>query len=144
MNKPPTTLELRSAPLLHTPRTVEQIMRHVVYALLPLCAFAVYAFGLSAAALIGVVTVSCVGTEQLFNRLAGRVSTLADNSAVITGLLLALTLPPGFPLPALSPLALARRCSVDWGETSSTRRWSGARLCRRHFRWPLPPGMPRS
>jgi electron transport complex protein RnfD len=98
MNKPPTTLELRSAPLLHTPRTVEQIMRHVVYALLPLCAFAVYAFGLSAAALIGVVTVSCVGTEQLFNRLAGRVSTLADNSAVITGLLLALTLPPGFPL----------------------------------------------
>jgi len=98
MSKLPTTLELRSAPLLHTPRTVEQIMRHVVYALLPLCAFAVYAFGLSAAVLILVVTASCLGTEQLFNRLAGRATTLGDYSAVITGLLLALTLPPGFPL----------------------------------------------
>lgn len=98
MPKPPTTLELRSAPLLHAPRTVEQIMRHVVYALLPLCVFAVHAFGLSAAALILVVTASCLGTEQLCNRLTGRANTLGDNSAVITGLLLALTLPPGFPL----------------------------------------------
>ena len=98
MSKPPTTLELRSAPLLHAPRSVEQIMRHVVYALLPLCAFAVYVFGLSAATLIVVVTISCLGTEQLCNHLASRASTLADGSAVITGLLLALTLPPGFPL----------------------------------------------
>lgn len=98
MPRSPTTLELRSAPLLHAPRTVGQIMRHVVYALLPLCAFAVYLFGLSAAALILVVTASCAGTEQLFNRLTGRDNTLGDNSAVITGLLLALTLPPGFPL----------------------------------------------
>ncbi len=98
MNKQPTTLELRSAPLLHAPRTVEQIMRQVIYALLPLCAFAVYAFGLSAAALILVVTASCLATEQLCNRLAGRAGTLADGSAMITGILLALTLPPGFPL----------------------------------------------
>jgi len=98
MNRQPTTLELRSAPLLHAPRTVEQMMRHVIYALLPLCAYAVFAFGLSAAALIAVVTASCLGTEQLCNRLAGRAGTLADGSAAITGILLALTLPPGFPL----------------------------------------------
>ena len=91
-------LELRTAPHLHAPRSVEQIMRNVVYALLPLCAFGVYAFGLSAAALIAVVTASCLATEQLFNRLAGREGTLGDGSAIITGILLALTLPPGFPL----------------------------------------------
>jgi electron transport complex protein RnfD len=98
MPQPEPRLELRAGPHLHAPRSVEQIMRNVVYALLPLCAFGVYAFGLSAAALILVVTVSCLGTEQLFNRLAGRDSTLGDWSATITGLLLALTLPPGFPL----------------------------------------------
>ena len=91
-------LELRTAPHLHAPRSVGQIMRNVVYALLPLCAYGVYAFGLSAAALIAVVTASCLATEQLFNRLAGREGTLDDGSAIITGILLALTLPPGFPL----------------------------------------------
>lgn len=73
-------------------------MRHVVLALLPVCVFAVYQWGLSAVALLVVVTGSCLATESLFNRLAGRTGTLNDWSAVITGLLLALTLPPGFPL----------------------------------------------
>jgi len=92
------SLELRAAPHLHAPRSVEQIMRQVIVALFPLVAFAIYLFGLSAAALIAVVTASCVGTEYVCNRLAGRAGTLADGSAIITGLLLALTLPPGFPL----------------------------------------------
>lgn len=91
-------LELRSAPHLHASQGVEQIMRNVLLALLPLCAFGVFLFGLGAAALILVVTLSCLGTEQLFNRLAGRPSTLGDYSAAITGMLLALTLPPAFPL----------------------------------------------
>jgi electron transport complex protein RnfD len=98
MEQPRTSLELRAAPHLHAPRSVEQIMRQVIYALLPLCALAIYLFGLSAVALIAVVTVSCLATEQVSNRLAGRPGTLADGSATITGVLLALTLPPGFPL----------------------------------------------
>lgn len=98
MAEPTPQLELRSGPHLHAPRSVEQIMRNVVYALLPVCAFGIYAFGLSAALLIAVVTLSCLGTEQLCNRLAGRAGTLGDCSATITGILLALTLPPGFPL----------------------------------------------
>jgi electron transport complex protein RnfD len=73
-------------------------MRNVVYALLPICIYAVYQFGISALALIIVVLLSCLGTERLFNRLSSSPSTLSDYSAVITGLLLALTLPPGFPL----------------------------------------------
>jgi electron transport complex protein RnfD len=77
---------------------VDEIMRNVVYALLPVCAFAVYQFGISALTLILVTVVVCVGTEHLFCRLSKKPSTVGDFSAVITGILLALTLPPGFPL----------------------------------------------
>ena len=91
-------IELRTSPHIHKPHSVEVIMRNVVYALLPIVAFAVYAFGISALALILVVTLSCLLTEQLFNHLSNRHNTLADWSATITGILLALTLPPGLPL----------------------------------------------
>ncbi len=74
------------------------IMRHVVYALLPICAFSVWLFGISALASIVTAVASCVLTEHLICRIAGRPTTVGDFSVVITGLLLALTLPPGFPL----------------------------------------------
>ncbi|MBI5329782.1 MAG: RnfABCDGE type electron transport complex subunit D [Betaproteobacteria bacterium] len=88
-------IELRAAPHLVKGASVERIMFHVVLALLPLCAFSVWQYGLSALALIVTVTAACLGTERLFGR-AG--NTLSDWSATITGLLLALTLPPSFPL----------------------------------------------
>ncbi len=75
-----------------------QIMRNVVYALLPVCAFSIWQFGLSALLLIVTVVISCLLTERYFNWLSGRTSTLGDWSATITGILMALTLPPGFPL----------------------------------------------
>lgn len=91
-------IELRTSPHLKQPLTVEQIMRNVVYALLPVCAWSVYAFGLSALALLLVTTLTAVLTEHLFCRLSGQPSSVSDWSVVITGILLALTLPPGFPL----------------------------------------------
>lgn len=78
--------------------TVDQIMRNVVLALLPVCAFAVFQFGLSALLLLATTTLVAMWTEYLFARLSGRGNTLRDWSVVITGLLLGLTLPPGFPL----------------------------------------------
>ena len=91
-------VEIRTSPHIRKAPSVEDIMRNVVYALLPICAFSVYAFGISALALILVTTLSCALTESLFCWLAGRPNTLSDYSVIITGLLLALTLPPGFPL----------------------------------------------
>ncbi|MCC6368011.1 MAG: RnfABCDGE type electron transport complex subunit D [Bryobacterales bacterium] len=91
-------IQLRTSPHFHTPRSVSMIMRHVVYALLPICAFSVWLFGISALASIVTAVASCVLTEHLICRIAGRPTTVGDFSVVITGLLLALTLPPGFPL----------------------------------------------
>jgi len=92
------TIEIRSAPHIKGPKSVEQIMRHVVWSLLPICAFYIYQYGLSALASLFVVTASCLATERLFVRTGTQAGDISDYSAVITGLLLALSLPPGFPL----------------------------------------------
>ncbi|AKH19475.1 RnfABCDGE type electron transport complex subunit D [Sedimenticola thiotaurini] len=91
-------VEIRTSPHLKKAISVEQIMRNVVYALLPVCGWSVYQFGLSALVLILVTILSCVLTESLFCRLSGRPNSVGDFSVIITGMLLALTLPPGFPL----------------------------------------------
>ncbi|MBI2426084.1 MAG: RnfABCDGE type electron transport complex subunit D [Candidatus Hydrogenedentes bacterium] len=91
-------LELQVSPHLHTKVNVSSIMLHVVYSIVPVCLFGVYQFGWSALALIVTTTLSCLLTERVVCWAAGKPSTLGDCSALITGLLLALTLPPGLPL----------------------------------------------
>jgi electron transport complex protein RnfD len=91
-------VEIRTSPHLKRPQTVDDIMRNVVWALLPIAAFAVWQFGISALALLVTTTATAMATEYLFSRLSGQGNTLRDWSVVITGILLALTLPPGFPL----------------------------------------------
>jgi Na+-translocating ferredoxin:NAD+ oxidoreductase subunit D len=101
---PKTGLALATSPHIHSAVTVDVIMRNVVYAMLPLGTFAVFQFGLSAFLLILTCTATCVLAEDVFWRLLhppetrGERSPIRDWSAVITGMLLALTLPPGFPL----------------------------------------------
>jgi electron transport complex protein RnfD len=109
MTMPDTRLqiELRTSPHLKQTVSVDQIMRNVVYALLPACLFAVYAFGISVLALLLVTTLTCVLCESLFCRLSGKPDTVNDWSITITGLLLGLTLPPGFPLWMAAVAALA-------------------------------------
>ncbi|MDJ0872901.1 MAG: RnfABCDGE type electron transport complex subunit D [Gammaproteobacteria bacterium] len=91
-------VEIRTSPHVRQTPSVDQIMRNVVYALVPVCVFSVWAFGISVLALLLVTTLACVLTEQLFCLAAGKPTTVRDWSVVITGILLALTLPPGFPL----------------------------------------------
>jgi electron transport complex protein RnfD len=91
-------VEIRTSPHMKKVISVDQIMRNVVFALLPICGWSVFQFGISALALIIVTTASCLATEAFFNWMSGRHNTLNDYSVLITGLLLALTLPPGFPL----------------------------------------------
>jgi len=78
--------------------TTVGIMQQVVWALLPVVFFSVYAFGWSALLVLLATTATAVMTEQLICRWSGKASTTHDWSAVITGLLLGLTLPPAFPL----------------------------------------------
>lgn len=92
------TLHISTSPHLVKHRSVEVIMRNVVYALLPASFFSVYAFGLNAALVLITAVLSCVLTEHVLCRISKKETTVNDWSAVITGLLLGLTLPPIFPL----------------------------------------------
>jgi electron transport complex protein RnfD len=98
MSEPQTNVLLHTSPHLRVAPPVNVIMRNVVYALLPICAFSFYQFGISVLALFIVCTGTCLLTEHVVCRLSGNTSSINDWSATITGLLLALTLPPGFPL----------------------------------------------
>ncbi len=93
----PRTLHISTSPHIAKDISTDTIMFHVVLALLPVCAFAIYAFGLSALMVILASIVGCVLTEHMLCRLSRQESTVNDWSAVITGILLGLTLPPGFP-----------------------------------------------
>lgn len=98
MTAPGKTLQIRHAPHLAGDASVDGIMRNVVLALLPATLFAIYEFGLAALVIIVSATASCVVAEQLLCRFAKRESTLSDWSAVVTGLLYGLTLPPSLPV----------------------------------------------
>jgi len=91
-------IEIRTSPHLHSGRSVDSIMRNVVYTLLPICCYSVWLFGVSALLLIATTTSACMLVEHLSCRMSGKESSLNDFSVIITGILLGLTLPPGLPL----------------------------------------------
>jgi electron transport complex protein RnfD len=74
-------------------------MRHVTIALLPAAACALYFFGIGALIVIATSIAACAATEYIINRwMLRRPSTLADGSAILTGLLLAFNLPSNLPV----------------------------------------------
>jgi Na+-translocating ferredoxin:NAD+ oxidoreductase subunit D len=91
-------LLLSPSPHVSTGETVNTIMYSVVFALLPATAAAVYFFGLYALALVVTCVATAVGAEYLWQRVRAKGNSAFDGSAVITGMLLALTLPPGLPI----------------------------------------------
>jgi electron transport complex protein RnfD len=91
-------LLLFHAPLLRQGMTTPKAMRDVLLALAPATGAALWYFGLSAALLIASSIAGAVLAEWLFAERAARGESLRDASGILTGLLLALTLPPGLPM----------------------------------------------
>ena len=87
-------LQIAASPHLKGSDSTERIMWTVVITLLPVLAGAVWFFGLGALLVVAAATIGAVLTERVF----GTGGSLRDGSAAITGLLLGLTLPPGFPM----------------------------------------------
>ncbi len=88
---------LSSSPHLLTEESVPKIMRSVVIALSPATVMGVYLFGIHALLVVLICTGSAVAIEAICQRALGRKITLSDWSATVTGLLMALNLPPGSP-----------------------------------------------
>ncbi|MBF0183242.1 MAG: RnfABCDGE type electron transport complex subunit D [Magnetococcales bacterium] len=92
-----TNLLTTTSPHVHDGDSVANVMEAVIWALMPATAMAVMIFGWTALLVILITTLSCLVTEHLFLKLRKRPSAVADRSAALTGLLLALTLPPHSP-----------------------------------------------
>ena len=86
--------------------TTHSIMLDVIIALLPATLFGFYNFGLPAVITTVISIATCVIAEYLWQRFMGKKITVRDMSAALTGLLLALNLPPEVPfwLPILGGL----------------------------------------
>ncbi|MPM78473.1 Electron transport complex subunit RsxD [bioreactor metagenome] len=89
---------LTAAPHVRGPVRTGDLMNDVTIALLPATLFAVYNFGLYAAALLLTAVFFALATEYFFCWLAGRPIVLRDGSALVTGLLIGLNMPPAAPL----------------------------------------------
>jgi electron transport complex protein RnfD len=90
-------LLVQTAPFLHTALSTPRLMLEVTLATVPIVAAAVWFFGITALLVVAAATLGALLTEWAFGS-GPRGRSLRDNSALLTGVLLALTLPPGIPL----------------------------------------------
>lgn len=91
-------LKVSSNPHIRSKDTTSRIMLYVIISLLPAAGFGVYNFGRHALAVIIVTIAATVLTEYIYEKSMKKKITISDLSAVVTGLLLAMNLPPMAPL----------------------------------------------
>lgn len=92
-------LTVSQSPHIHTSRSVSRCMWHVIIALLPALGCALYFFGIGALIVVVSSILGCMAFEYSINRwMLDRKSTLANGSAILTGMLLAFNLPSNAPV----------------------------------------------
>lgn len=91
-------LNVSSNPHVRDKVDTQRIMLLVIISLLPATVFGIFNFGIHSLILVAVSIISCVLSEYVFEKIVYKKSTVTDLSAVVTGLLLALNLPPTLPV----------------------------------------------
>lgn len=86
-----------TAPHIRVKKTTQVVMLDVIIAMLPAVAASIYFFGIRALWLTLVCVAACVISEAITQKLLGKKIRIADLSAVVTGILLALNLPVEYP-----------------------------------------------
>lgn len=93
----PVRMSVAPSPHISASENVTHIMLWVVAALAPTTVWAIWNMGMVAVVLLVACIGSSLATEWLWNRLTRSSQTLWDGTALVTGLLLALALPPRTP-----------------------------------------------
>ena len=91
-------LHVSSSPHVRDTVTTKNIMYDVLIAMIPAAAFGVYQFGFNALLVIILTMAACVHSEYIFEKAMKRPITIADGSALVTGMILALNMPPEIPV----------------------------------------------
>ncbi len=92
------TSTVSTSPYLHDTATTPKIMYEVLLTLVPIVLASYYYFGLSVLLILVAASAGALLTEYVSAPEATKMKGIKDGSALITGVLIALTLPPGFPL----------------------------------------------
>ncbi len=87
-----------SSPHVRSKVTTQSIMLDVAIAMLPAAAYGVYQFKLRALIIIIATVAACVLSEYVYEKLMKKPITIADGSALVTGMILALNMPPSIPV----------------------------------------------
>ena len=90
-------LTVTASPHIRGRESTGRIMRDVLIALVPALAAGTWAYGPRALLLTAVTVLACLASEGLFRVMTRQHNTLADGSAAVTGVLLAMTLPATAP-----------------------------------------------
>lgn len=90
-------LRVSSSPHVRSHETVQRIMLDVIIALVPATIMGVYYFGMNAAIVLVLAVIAAVLSEGIFQKARKQDVTIADLSAVVTGLLVGLNLPSTAP-----------------------------------------------
>lgn len=87
-------LIVNSSPHMKCVKNTTALMFDVIIALIPAVILSVYFFSYIAALIIGVSVVTSILFEYLYNLVAKKKQTVSNMSAVVTGVILAMNLPP--------------------------------------------------
>ena len=91
-------LRVSCAPHISHPLSTQRVMVDVIIALAPAIVAAGYYYRLPALILVATCIISSVATEWICNFIRKKPNSLTDYSAVVTGIILALSLPPNLPI----------------------------------------------
>lgn len=91
-------VRISASPHVRSKDTTSDLMFDVIIALMPATVFGIYQFGTHAAILVAVCMITALLSELIFQKLVKKTVTIKDCSALLTGLLLALNLPPELPI----------------------------------------------
>ena len=91
-------LVITTAPFLKEGKTTPVIMLEVIIATIPAVIASVYFFGIIALLIISTAVIGAVVTEWFFSANRKEAGSILDGSAILTGILLGLVLPPTIPL----------------------------------------------
>lgn len=91
-------LNVSASPHVRSSVTTPVLMYDVAIAMIPAALFGIYHFGIKSLLIILVTVATCMLSEYVYESLMGRPVTVSDGSALVTGLILALNMPPEIPL----------------------------------------------
>lgn len=91
-------LNLSSSPHIRNSLTTNQIMYRVLLSLMPVTIMGIINYGMGALSVIVAAVAAAVASEAVFQAIIKRPITVTDGSAAVTGLMLALILPPELPM----------------------------------------------